>query len=288
MKNLALGPQAAAHARPRHRYRGDRRRDPRAHLRGARLRARGAEPAHRRPALPRPPVRRRAGGDHGALRPARACHRVRRGPALRGDPLAPRGGAQPIGEILVRFYLNGAVRHRFLNGDPHPGNTLFLDDGPRRLPRLRVRQAPARERGRADDRLDDRHACRRSRRAPRGGGAGWRAARQSRARAAHVRELQRRVRLAHGRRAPHDPLGEDGRDDAGVHELRNADGFEDLVLPAEHFVLLRGVMLVLGVLGSSRRRTAGSTSPASGSSEAPRPPSWASRRPSSSAACRTP
>ena len=32
-------------------------------------------------------------------------------------------------------------------------------------------------------------------------------------------------------------------------KLRNADGFEDLVLPAEHFVLLRGVMLVLGVLG---------------------------------------
>jgi hypothetical protein len=32
-------------------------------------------------------------------------------------------------------------------------------------------------------------------------------------------------------------------------ELRHADGFEELTLPAEHFVLLRGVFLVLGVLG---------------------------------------
>ena len=34
-----------------------------------------------------------------------------------------------LGEILVRFYLNGPLRHRLLNGDPHPGNSLFLDDG---------------------------------------------------------------------------------------------------------------------------------------------------------------
>jgi hypothetical protein len=32
-------------------------------------------------------------------------------------------------EIIVRFYLNGPMRHRLLNGDPHPGNTLFLPDG---------------------------------------------------------------------------------------------------------------------------------------------------------------
>ena len=34
-----------------------------------------------------------------------------------------------LGEILVRFYMNGPMRHRLLNGDPHPGNNLFLPDG---------------------------------------------------------------------------------------------------------------------------------------------------------------
>jgi len=34
-----------------------------------------------------------------------------------------------IAEILVRFYVNGPMRHRLLNGDPHPGNALFLSDG---------------------------------------------------------------------------------------------------------------------------------------------------------------
>ena len=34
-----------------------------------------------------------------------------------------------LGEILARFYVNGPMRHRLLNGDPHPGNSLFLADG---------------------------------------------------------------------------------------------------------------------------------------------------------------
>ena len=34
-----------------------------------------------------------------------------------------------FGEILARFYVNGPMRHRLLNGDPHPGNSLFLADG---------------------------------------------------------------------------------------------------------------------------------------------------------------
>jgi predicted unusual protein kinase regulating ubiquinone biosynthesis (AarF/ABC1/UbiB family) len=33
------------------------------------------------------------------------------------------------GEILFRFYVNGPFRHRLLNGDPHPGNSLFMADG---------------------------------------------------------------------------------------------------------------------------------------------------------------
>ena len=40
-----------------------------------------------------------------------------------------RPSATALGEILVRFYLNGPLRHRLLNGDPHPGNALFLADG---------------------------------------------------------------------------------------------------------------------------------------------------------------
>jgi predicted unusual protein kinase regulating ubiquinone biosynthesis (AarF/ABC1/UbiB family) len=34
-----------------------------------------------------------------------------------------------LGEIIVRFYVNGPYRHRLLNGDPHPGNALFPHDG---------------------------------------------------------------------------------------------------------------------------------------------------------------
>ena len=41
----------------------------------------------------------------------------------------PAGERARLGEILVRFYVNGPLRHRLLNGDPHPGNALFLDDG---------------------------------------------------------------------------------------------------------------------------------------------------------------
>ena len=41
----------------------------------------------------------------------------------------PQAERDRLGEILIRFYLNGPLRHRLLNGDPHPGNSLFLDDG---------------------------------------------------------------------------------------------------------------------------------------------------------------
>jgi predicted unusual protein kinase regulating ubiquinone biosynthesis (AarF/ABC1/UbiB family) len=43
---------------------------------------------------------------------------------LRSQPERDR-----FGEILVRFYISGPMRHRLLNGDPHPGNALFLADG---------------------------------------------------------------------------------------------------------------------------------------------------------------
>ncbi len=56
---------------------GDRRGDPRADRRGARLRARGPEPALARAHLPRPSVHRRARGDQRALARAGAGERVR-------------------------------------------------------------------------------------------------------------------------------------------------------------------------------------------------------------------
>ncbi|MDQ6607093.1 MAG: AarF/ABC1/UbiB kinase family protein, partial [Actinomycetota bacterium] len=51
---------------------------------------------------------------------------ARRFAEIRERPAAER---DRIAEILIRFYLNGPLRHRLLNGDPHPGNSLFLDDG---------------------------------------------------------------------------------------------------------------------------------------------------------------
>ncbi|MGI8863398.1 MAG: ABC1 kinase family protein [Solirubrobacteraceae bacterium] len=45
---------------------------------------------------------------------------------ITGLPAAERSR---LGEILARFYVNGPMRHRLLNGDPHPGNSLFLADG---------------------------------------------------------------------------------------------------------------------------------------------------------------
>ncbi len=41
----------------------------------------------------------------------------------------PEAQRSRFGEILSRFYVNGPLRHKLLNGDPHPGNSLFLADG---------------------------------------------------------------------------------------------------------------------------------------------------------------
>lgn len=50
---------------------------------------------------------------------------ARRFAGVRDDPQAAR---DRFGEVLFRFYVNGPFRHRLLNGDPQPGNALFLDD----------------------------------------------------------------------------------------------------------------------------------------------------------------
>ena len=49
----------------------------------------------------------------------------RRFAEVQSDPAEAR---DRYGEILFRFYVNGPFRHKLLNGDPHPGNSLFLPD----------------------------------------------------------------------------------------------------------------------------------------------------------------
>jgi predicted unusual protein kinase regulating ubiquinone biosynthesis (AarF/ABC1/UbiB family) len=45
---------------------------------------------------------------------------------LKGYPQADR---DRIGEIMFRFYFGCLYRHQQFSGDPHPGNSLLLDDG---------------------------------------------------------------------------------------------------------------------------------------------------------------
>jgi len=170
----------------------------------------------------------------------------RRFEEIKGLPAAER---DRLGEILVRFYLNGAVRHRFLNGDPHPGNTLFLDDGrvcfldfgfAKRLPDEEVAQMI--------DSTIATHA------------GDPQALLEVVARAGALPPNPALAPLmfqsydaVFGWLMVDEPLTIESAKTAEMMrvytELRNADGFDDLVLPAEHIVLLRGVMLVLGVLG---------------------------------------
>ncbi len=165
---------------------------------------------------------------------------------LKDRPVAER---DRIGEILVRFYLNGPMRHRLLNGDPHPGNTLFLADGrvafldfgfAKKLPDDEVIQMVestiATHAGDPDALLE---VVARAGALP-----------QNPALAPLLYESYNAV---FGWLMVDEPLTIESAKTAEMMsvytELRNADGFEDLVLPAEHFVLLRAVMLVLGVLG---------------------------------------
>ncbi|MBJ7470661.1 MAG: AarF/ABC1/UbiB kinase family protein [Solirubrobacteraceae bacterium] len=161
----------------------------------------------------------------------------------------PAAERDRIAEILVRFYLNGPVRHRLLNGDPHPGNTLFLADGrvafldfgfAKKLPDAEVAQLVestiATHAGDPDALLEVVAQ------------AG--ALPQNPALAPLLFESYNAV---FGWLMVDEPLTIESAKTAEMMsvytQLRNADGFEDLVLPAEHFVLLRAVMLVLGVLG---------------------------------------
>jgi predicted unusual protein kinase regulating ubiquinone biosynthesis (AarF/ABC1/UbiB family) len=169
---------------------------------------------------------------------------------------AARGYSQAardrIGEILVRFYINGPLRHRLLNGDPHPGNSLFLADGRvafidfgffKQLTDVDVRQLVA----------------------------------STRATYEHDAQALLAVITELGALPPEPSLAQPFLEsyeaifgwlmvdreltaDAGrtaemmrhYNRMRSAEGFERLKLPAEHFVLMRAVFLLIGLLGQLR------------------------------------
>ncbi|WP_158276737.1 ABC1 kinase family protein [Paraconexibacter algicola] len=161
----------------------------------------------------------------------------------------PAADRDRLGEILCRFYINGPMRHRLLNGDPHPGNALYLDDGrvafldfgffkrlgDREVEHL-VRSNVATYRGDADGLLDlivelgalppdpqlaqpfyeSYHAI-----------FGWLMVDEhTTADPSTTAEMMRRYT-----------------------QMRGQEGFDELVLPAEHFVMMRSVMLLIGLLG---------------------------------------
>ncbi len=153
------------------------------------------------------------------------------------------------GEIVVRFYLNGPMRHRLLNGDPHPGNVLFLDDG--RVAFLDFGFFKTM----AD--AEVRHLVQTTRATYDGDADGLLAI------VAELGALPPDPRLAQpflenyeaifGWLMVEEPLRVDVTQTADMMrrytQMRGQDGFDQLTLPAEHFVLMRSVMLVIGLLG---------------------------------------
>jgi predicted unusual protein kinase regulating ubiquinone biosynthesis (AarF/ABC1/UbiB family) len=154
-----------------------------------------------------------------------------------------------IAEILIRFYLSGPLRHRLLNGDPHPGNALFLDDGRvafidfgffKRLTDTDIRQLVCSTQATYE-----------------------RDARKLYAVIAELGALPDDERLAEpflesytaifGWLLSEERITVDASMTAAMMRsytrMRRLDGFDSLTLPAEHFVLMRGVMLLIGLVG---------------------------------------
>jgi predicted unusual protein kinase regulating ubiquinone biosynthesis (AarF/ABC1/UbiB family) len=162
---------------------------------------------------------------------------------------APAERRDRLGEILIRFYINGPLRHRLLNGDPHPGNSLFLDDG--RVAFLDFGFFKH---------LSDPEVAQLI--------ASTRATYEHDAAAlfdviAGLGALPPDPRLAEpflenyqtifGWLLVEEPVTVDGAVTGAMmrsyNAMRRADGFNQLTLPAEHFVLMRAVMLLIGLLG---------------------------------------
>jgi predicted unusual protein kinase regulating ubiquinone biosynthesis (AarF/ABC1/UbiB family) len=167
---------------------------------------------------------------------------------------APQAERDRLAEILLRFYLNGPLRHRLLNGDPHPGNALFLADGRvafvdfgffKRLGDADVGQLIASTRATYDgdaQRLLDVVA-------------GLGALPPDPALAEPFLESYQAI---FGWLMVDHPTTVDAASTAEMmrryNDLRNADGFAGLTLPAEHFVLMRAVFLLIGLIAQLRAR----------------------------------
>jgi predicted unusual protein kinase regulating ubiquinone biosynthesis (AarF/ABC1/UbiB family) len=159
-----------------------------------------------------------------------------------------------IGEILARFYINGPMRHRLLNGDPHPGNSLFLADGRvafvdfgffKQLGDAEVRQLIASTRATYDgdaqallEVITELGALPPD--------------------SALAEPFLESYTAIFGWLMVDKPLTADPTRTASMmshyNRLRSLDGFETLKLPAEHFVLMRAVFLLIGLLGQLRSR----------------------------------
>ena len=156
-------PAADEADRARARRQGDRRGDPLAHRRRARLRARGAEPALAGAHLPRPPVHRRARRRHARSR-ARRCwsrefvrgRRLRRdqGDATRRRATASaRSSSASSSAACTATTSSPATRTRATSCCMADGRVAFLDFGlfkvmPQRADRARARVPARRPRGR--------------------------------------------------------------------------------------------------------------------------------------------
>jgi predicted unusual protein kinase regulating ubiquinone biosynthesis (AarF/ABC1/UbiB family) len=154
-----------------------------------------------------------------------------------------------LGEILIRFYINGPLRHRLLNGDPHPGNSLFFDDGRvafldfgffKRLPDAEVEQMIASTRATYDG---DAAALFK---VISGLGALPPDERLAEPFLASYQAIFGWLLVDH-------PVKVDASATGGMmrayNDMRRADGLDRLTLPAEHFVMMRAVMLLIGLLG---------------------------------------
>ena len=164
----------------------------------------------------------------------------------------PAAERDRLGEILIRFYINGPLRHRLLNGDPHPGNSLFLDDGRvafldfgffKHMSDEEVDQLIASTRATYEDDAEALFDVI----------AGLGALPPDPSLAEPFLE---NYQVIFGWLLVDEPVtvggSVTGRMMRAYTKMRDAEQFESLTLPAEHFVLMRAVMLLIGLLGQLR------------------------------------
>jgi predicted unusual protein kinase regulating ubiquinone biosynthesis (AarF/ABC1/UbiB family) len=165
---------------------------------------------------------------------------------------ATQGERDRWGEILVRFYINGPLRHRLLNGDPHPGNSLFLDDG--RVAFLDFGFFKTM----SDDEVAELTATTRATYESDAEGLFEVIARLGNlppdpALASPFLESYQAI---FGWLLTDQVVTIDGSATGAMmrsyNKLRNSEQFKTLTLPPQHFVLMRAVMLLIGLLGQLR------------------------------------